>query len=144
MTLKKIYLILVVLFGFSSQLVAQDKEQKAIREVMRLQENAWNKGDLQGFMLGYWNSPELLFIGSRGATYGWETTLQNYQRSYPNTDAMGKLAFEILKVEITGKDSAWVVGKWALQREKDRPNGHFLLVWRKIKGKWLIVADHSS
>ncbi|TAE17200.1 MAG: nuclear transport factor 2 family protein [Bacteroidetes bacterium] len=144
MTLKKTYLILVVLFGFSSQLVAQDKEQKAIREVMRLQENAWNKGDLQGFMLGYWNSPELLFIGSRGATYGWETTLQNYQRSYPNTDAMGKLAFEILKVEITGKDSAWVVGKWALQREKDRPNGHFLLVWRKIKGKWLIVADHSS
>lgn len=144
MTLKKTYLILVVLLGFSSQLVAQDKEQKAIREVMRLQENAWNKGDLQGFMLGYWNSPELLFIGSRGATYGWETTLQNYQRSYPNTDAMGKLAFEILKVEITGKDSAWVVGKWALQREKDRPNGHFLLVWRKIKGKWLIVADHSS
>jgi ketosteroid isomerase-like protein len=144
MILQKIYFMVALLFLMPCQLTAQDKEQKAIREVMRLQEEAWNKGDLKGFMLGYWNSPELLFIGSRGATYGWETTLQNYQKAYPNTEAMGKLAFEILKVDITGKDTAWVVGKWALQREKDRPNGHFLLVWRKIKGKWLIVADHSS
>lgn len=125
-------------------LFAQNKAEKAIREVMRLQEDAWNKGDLKGFMEGYWNSAELLFIGSKGVSNGWQTTLENYQKSYPNPEAMGKLTFEILKVELVGKDGAWLVGKWALKREKDTPNGHFLLIWRKIKGKWYIIADHSS
>lgn len=136
-----VWCVLVVGVG---KTFAQSKDETAIREVMRLQENAWNKGDLEGFMAGYWNSPELMFIGSKGVKKGWQTTLDNYKKSYPSPEAMGKLTFEILKIDITGKDTAWLVGKWSLQRTQDNPNGHFLLVWRKIKGKWLIVADHSS
>jgi len=129
---------------FVYQIQAQSKDEQAIRETMHTQEEAWNKGDLNKFMAGYWNSPDLLFVGSKGVTNGWKHTLENYQKSYPNKEAMGILTFQILKVDITGKDTAWLVGKWSLQREKDNPNGHFLLVWRKIKGKWYIVADHSS
>jgi len=129
---------------FVYQIQAQSKDEQAIRETMHTQEEAWNKGDLNKFMAGYWNSPDLLFVGSKGVTNGWKPTLENYQKSYPNKEAMGILTFQILKVDITGKDTAWLVGKWSLQREKDNPNGHFLLVWRKIKGKWYIVADHSS
>jgi len=129
---------------FVYQIQAQSKDEQAIRETMHTQEEAWNRGDLNKFMAGYWNSPDLLFVGSKGVTNGWKPTLENYQKSYPNKEAMGILTFQILKVDITGKDTAWLVGKWSLQREKDNPNGHFLLVWRKIKGKWYIVADHSS
>lgn len=136
--------LLAYLLLLSAPVLAQNKAEQAIREVMRLQEEAWNKADLQGFMEGYWNSPELLFIGSKGVSKGWQTTLTNYQKSYPNAEAMGKLTFEIIKVELAGKREAWLVGKWSLQRTEDTLKGHFLLVWRKIKGKWYIIADHSS
>ena len=140
----KILYFFLLLCALAGKVYAQTKDEKAIRQVMQLQENAWNKGDLKGFMAGYWNSPDLLFIGSKGITSGWEPTLQNYEKSYPNLAAMGTLTFQIIKVDILSKDSAWVVGKWSLAREKDNPNGHFMLVWRKIKGKWYIIADHSS
>lgn len=111
---------------------------------MAQQELAWNRGDLEGFMKGYWYSDSLRFIGSRGLTYGWKNTLQNYQNSYPDKDAMGTLVFTILSVEILSKKSAFVVGKWHLARENGDLSGHYTLLWRKIKGVWVIVADHSS
>lgn len=112
---------------------------------MARQEAAWNQGNLDSFMIGYWPSDSLRFIGSRGLTYGWQTTLDNYRKSYPDRDAMGTLKFTILSVEKLSRRSAYVIGKWRLTRgEKGDLSGHYTLLWRKIHGKWVIVADHSS
>ena len=120
------------------------KDKSAILEIMASQEMSWNKGDLEGFMNGYWRSDSLRFIGKSGITYGWQPTLANYQRSYPDKAAMGKLKFTILRVESLGKGVAHVTGAWLLTREKDAPQGYSTLLWRKINGEWVIVADHSS
>lgn len=111
---------------------------------MAVQETAWNQGDLEGFMDGYWRSDSLRFIGSKGLTYGWQSTLNNYKKSYPNPEAMGKLKFTILAVEKLSKHAAFVIGKWHLSRKAGDLSGQYTLLWRKIKGKWVIVADHSS
>jgi ketosteroid isomerase-like protein len=145
----KFVFLSVMLFGnlwVSSNLCGQtiDKDLQAIRQVMDAQQAAWSKGDIQGFMEGYWNSPDLMFVGKSGVNYGWEQTLKNYQKGYPNIEAMGQLTFTVLKLEKMSKGSAFMIGKWHLKRNRDELSGHFTLLWKKIKGKWLIVADHSS
>ena len=137
-------LLFAGLLFISTFLVAQSKTEKAIRAAMAAQEIAWNKGDLEGFMEGYWKSDQLRFIGSRGLTYGWDATLANYKKGYPGKAEMGTLTFTLLSVEQISRNSAYVVGQWRLERQKDNPSGHFTLLWKKIKGKWQIVSDHSS
>jgi ketosteroid isomerase-like protein len=113
--------------------------------VLQAQTAAWNRGDAAGFMQGYWQSDSLVFIGKRGLTYGWQATLDNYRRSYPDAAAMGQLTFSNLHITPLGADAAHVVGKWHLTRPAAGDlEGHFLLVFRKLKGQWVIVADHSS
>lgn len=119
-------------------------DEAAIRAVMAAQEAAWNKGELEGFMKGYWEDEGLKFIGKTGVTYGWQATLDRYRKGYPDRAAMGVLHFDLLHVERISAKAALVVGKWTLQRAEDQPGGHFSLLWRKIKGTWVIVADHSS
>jgi len=119
-------------------------EEEAIRQTLAQQQKAWNTGNLDEFMQGYWHSDSLAFIGSRGITYGWQATLDNYKKSYPDKDVMGKLTFDILKIEILSAESAFVVGKWHLKRKSDEPNGYFTLLWKKIKEEWVIIIDHSS
>ena len=142
----KHYLAILLLFlsisGWTQTL--KSKDRTAILEVLAKQEAAWNAGNLEAFMQGYWEDDSLRFIGKSGITYGWKSTLANYQRSYPDKAAMGKLEFKILRIEGMGKSAAHVTGAWHLVREKDEPKGYFTLLWRKIKGKWVIVADHSS
>lgn len=137
-----------VLFLFFALLHAsastQNADVRAIRTVMQAQQEAWNRGDLEAFMAGYWRSDSLRFIGSKGLTYGWQATLDNYKRGYPDRAAMGMLTFDILSVEILSRRSAFVIGKWRLARAAGDLSGHFTLLWRKIGGKWVIVADHSS
>ena len=140
----RIFLTLILFGLLPSPSIAQNKDFDAIKNVMDLQEKAWNTGDLKGFMQGYLQSEDLVFIGSKGVNKGWQTTLDNYIKSYPTQEAMGKLTFTLIKVEKSSKNSAWLVGKWELKRTKDTLGGHFLLVWKKIKGKWYIIADHSS
>lgn len=118
-------------------------EEKAILKVMQQQEIDWSNGDINGFMQGYWQSDSLMFIGKNGIKYGWNTTLNNYKNSYPNKAAMGKLEFEVLKLEVNN-NSAYMLGKWILIRESDNPNGFFTLYWKKISGKWVITIDHTS
>jgi ketosteroid isomerase-like protein len=118
--------------------------KEAIQQVMDEQEAAWNQGDLEGFMQGYWKSDSLRFIGKRGITYGWQPTLDNYKQSYPDSDAMGKLQFTNLSMEITGDSSTYVIGKWELFRTTDTLAGHYSLLWKNLNGRWLIIADHSS
>lgn len=120
------------------------KDKTAILDIMQRQEDCWNKGDLECFMVGYWQDDALKFIGKNGITYGYDATLERYQKSYPDKDAMGKLTFTILHVDAVSKKAAQVTGKWHLQRSEDAPQGHFTLLWKKIKGSWVIVADHSS
>lgn len=119
-------------------------EENAIRQVMNTQQEAWNRADIETFMEGYWKSDSLKFIGRNGITYGWQTTLDNYKKSYPTPDAMGKLTFTILTLDILSETSAFMIGRWHLKRATDEPGGHFTLLWRKINGKWVIIADHTS
>ena len=117
---------------------------KAILNVLETQRQAWNHGDLEAYMQGYWHSDSLLFVGKSGPKYGWQTTLDNYRKGYPDKAAMGQLSFDILKVQLLDKTNAFVLGAWNLKREKDAPGGYFTLLLRKIKGEWKVVADHSS
>jgi len=108
------------------------------------QQGAWNEGDLDRFMVGYWKSDSLVFVGSKGVTMGWTTTLMNYKNSYPDKEHMGTLTMSILSLKMISDTSAFVIGKWKLKRQKDAPEGHFTLLWQLKEGQWVIVADHSS
>lgn len=123
---------------------AQSVAEKEILKVLEEQTISWNQGDLEQFMKGYWNNDSLMFIGKSGITYGYTNTLNNYKKNYPDTAAMGKLAFNILKVEQLSPDYYFVVGKWMLTRTAGNMQGHYTLIFKKINGKWMIISDHSS
>ena len=108
------------------------------------QTQAWNQGNIERFMKTYWENDSLMFIGKNGVTYGWLNTLNNYKRNYPDTAAMGKLSFTILTLRPLSAEYFYVVGKWHLQRTIGDLGGHYDLLFKKIKGRWVIVADHSS
>jgi len=118
--------------------------QPEIAQIMQDQTLAWNRGDLEAFMEPYWQSDSLVFVGESGPTYGWDQTLQNYKRSYPSPEAMGKLTFTLLRTSQIAPEALLVIGKWHLSRNMGNLEGHFSLVFRKIGGKWKIIADHSS
>ena len=141
--MKKLFLLLLLISTISSN--AQIKDEQKILNILDAQIKYWNAGDLENFMKGYWKSDSLMFIGKSGVTYGYNNTLENYKKGYPNLDAMGILKFNILKVEKISADAYFVVGKWHLTREKvGDVEGHYTLLFKKIKGEWVIVADHSS
>lgn len=123
---------------------AQSGDETSIRQLLDKQTAAWNRGDIDRFMDGYWENDSLMFIGKSGVTYGWTNTLNNYKRGYPDTAAMGKLRFELLTVKRLSDEYYFVVGKWFLQRSIGDIGGHYNLLFRKINGKWVIIADHSS
>jgi len=139
--------ILILVFVFSSTvLFSQNKDFKTIEKLLAVQSESWNKGDIDGFMQTYWKSEELQFIGSSGVVYGWQGTLDRYKRTYPDKATMGHLTFNLINVDKRSRKVISVVGKWHLKRDEKKGDleGHFLLILKKIKGKWLIVADHSS
>ena len=142
--MKKSVSTVFMLIFFSLALFAQSKDELAIRSVMDEQIKAWNNGNIDAFMQTYWQSDSLLFVGSKGPTYGWQTTLENYKKRYPDTVTMGKLDFEILKIKPLSAEYSFVLGKWHLKRTIGDAGGYFTLIFRKINGKWLIVADHTS
>jgi hypothetical protein len=134
-----IVLISFVLIGNSSS-----QEEAIIKEKLQNQAKCWNHGDIECFMADYWQSEELLFIGKSGVTYGWENTLNNYKNRYPTRKEMGLLKFEILELNKLDHQHYFMVGKWNLEREVGDISGHFSLIWKKIDGDWVIIADHSS
>ncbi|MES2133643.1 MAG: nuclear transport factor 2 family protein [Bacteroidota bacterium] len=115
----------------------------SVKENMRVQEQAWNAGNIKGFMEYYWKSDSLKFIGSKGITYGWQKTLDNYIKGYPTKEAMGILTFTLIECTQLSENAVYVIGKWELKKEK-AAGGHFTLLWKKINGNWVIVADHTS
>lgn len=143
MSLRRLCLFLVVFCG-SLTAVAQNADEKEILGILGRQTEAWNRGDLKGFMNGYWENDSLMYIGKGGVTYGFASTLLSYQRNYGDTARMGKLTFQILHVMRLSDDHYYVVGKWSLKRSAGDVGGHYTLLWKKIRGQWVIVADHSS
>ena len=123
---------------------SKDADQAAIRQLLIRQIEAWNCGDIAGFMKTYWESDSLMFIGKNGITYGWTNTLNNYKKNYPDTAAMGKLSFDILLVKRLSFQYFLVIGKWHLQRSVGDLSGHYTLLLKRMKGVWVIIADHSS
>lgn len=137
--------IFLFLFIISSTIAfAQSKDEIAIRKVLNEQTAAWNKGDLEKFMVGYWENDSLMFIGKSGVTYGYTNTLNNYKKGYPDTAAMGKLLFNIIKVKKLSSKYYQVIGKWMLKRSIGDLSGHYTLLFQKINNRWVIIADHSS
>lgn len=141
MKIKLILLFLLIGFFCKAQ---TPKDRQAVLAVLEQQRNAWNKGDVEAYMQGYSKNDSLLFVGKNGPTYGWQKTLDNYKRGYPDKAAMGFLTFGIKKVEFLNKNVAFVLGSWNLKREKDEPKGYFTLLLKKINGEWKVVVDHSS
>jgi len=131
------------LFTFTGWAQGSKNDEALIRQVLSKQVNAWNEANIEEFMKGYWKSDSILFIG-RKITSGWDSTLLRYKKSYPDKAAMGKLRFEILRMDFASANACLVTGKFFLTREKDNPSGIFTLLFKKKKGQWLIVYDHTS
>ena len=141
----KIILLLIISIVFAANVTAQtDKSSAAIRKVMDDQAVAWNKGDIDGFMAGYWKSEKLTFISGTDVTRGWQPTLDRYKKGYDSRAKMGVLTFSDLEFTILGKDAAVVLGSWSLARDADNPHGKFTLTFRKFKEGWRIIMDHTS
>src|ERR1700741_3586094 len=141
--MKTCFLVLFLcfsVFGFSQS----KTDISEINELMKKQEAAWNKADIEGFMAYYWKSDSLKFIGSKGITYGWQKTLDNYKKSYPTPEAMGVLTFENNTIEQLSPVKIFVIGKWHLKRKEGDVGGSYTLLWKKINGKWVITVDHTS
>jgi ketosteroid isomerase-like protein len=133
----------------SSQAFAQSpKEVSKIRTdivaVMDEQAAAWNRGDVDGFMRGYWNSKDLVFVSGDGVTRGWQPTLDRYKKNYDSKEKMGSLKFSDLQIDVISKDAAVVLGSWSLTRTNDNPKGKFTLIFKRFSDGWRIVHDHTS
>ena len=128
----------------SVSLFCQAKDETEVRNILAQQSKAWNRGDIDAFMVGYWENDSLMFIGKSGVTYGYKNTLTNYKKNYPDTASMGKLTFTIIQVKQFSPEFFHVTGKYYLTRTIGNASGHFTVVFRKINGKWVIVSDHSS
>lgn len=140
--MKNIFFLVLLVVSITAR--GQSEDEKEIKKVLATQNEAWNRGDVTAFMVGYWEDDSLMFIGSSGVTYGYKNTLANYKKRYPDTAAMGKLIFTLIEVKRLSSEYYHVTGKWNLQRSIGDVSGHFTLVFRKIAGKWLIISDHSS
>ncbi len=142
--MKKILPFFITCFLLAGSMQAQSNDEKAIVKILSEQDAAWNRGDIESFMKGYWQNDSLMFIGKTGITYGWQNTLNNYKKRYPDTTAMGKLNFEYIEIKQLSPDYFFVVGKWHLTRTIGNLDGAFTLLLKKINNIWVIAKDHSS
>jgi ketosteroid isomerase-like protein len=136
--------LILVFFLIVSSFLSRAQDKQAILAVMHNQELAWNRADVEGFMQGYWKSDSLVFVGKTAPAYGWQTTLDNYKKRYPGKAAMGQLKFTIMQVKVLDAVNAFVLGGWHLKRVKGDLGGYYTLWFKKIKGEWKIVCDHTS
>lgn len=147
----KIFWTVMLLLGSAmvvqTQTPAKPKEAKtlaAIRAVLDAQRDAWNRGDIEGYMEGYERSAQTVFVSADNVTHGWQTVLDRYKKNYNTREKMGTLTFSDLEITLPGKESAVVLGRWHLKRASDEPHGRFTLIFRKTKQGWKIIHDHTS
>jgi len=143
---KVIILSFTILFSCSNEgtHINPSIEIESIHQVMNLQANAWNNGDIEGYMQGYWNSDSLIFTGGKTKTTGWLQATKRYKKSYPSKAAMGVLAFSQLETSLISDLTAFTTGAWVVKTDSTLSEGRFTLVWKKMHNQWLIIADHSS
>lgn len=134
------YTLLLLLLSCCASAVPADE----ITQLLEGQEQAWNRGDLDAYMQGYWQSSQLRFVSNGKFRYGWNETLAAYKKNYPNKQALGELKFTIKEIKMLSNYAAMVVGRWDLRRQKDAPTGVFTLLVEKIDDRWVITMDHSS
>ncbi|WP_319503546.1 nuclear transport factor 2 family protein [uncultured Draconibacterium sp.] len=146
--MRRTFVISVMILLFAISGFAQEKltksEKQHILSLLDKQAEAWKEGNLEKFMETYWKSNKLVFMGSRGPTYGWQATLDSYKKGYPDKKAMGHLEFKVLDINKIDTKTVFLIGRFELTREIGDLAGHFTLVIQKIDGKWVIVSDHSS
>ncbi len=140
---------LLFLLAVSLPVFAQSEQQKSrikadVLAVMTSQTDAWNRGDIEGYMQGYWKSDSLVFASGDQITRGWQPTLDRYKRSYDTKEKMGTLTFSDIQVNVLSKDVAVVLGSWSLARQNDNPKGKFTVIFRRLKEGWRIIHDHTS
>jgi beta-aspartyl-peptidase (threonine type) len=119
-------------------------DEAAIRKVLEGQAAEWNRGDLDAFMTGYWNSPDVEFVSGGGVTRGYAGVLARYKQVYRTQEKMGKLTFTDLDIHVECSTSAYAVGQFHLELPPDNPTGWFTLNFRKFKDGWKVVVDHTS
>jgi hypothetical protein len=118
--------------------------QSEILSVLNSQRNAWNQGNIDEYMNGYWKNDSLRFIGGKTETLGWVNTLNRYKSHYKSKEEMGQLEFTHLHFYGLSDSSSWVDGIWTLSRTQDTLQGTFTILVKRIDNKWKIVVDHSS
>jgi uncharacterized protein (TIGR02246 family) len=123
---------------------ADSSPESEIRAVLETQADAWNRGDIDTFMSAYWKSDQTAFVGAKGLTRGYEAVLERYRKAYPDRQTMGHLTFSDLEIHVLCPDTAFAIGQFHLQREKDAPSGIFTLDFKKFPEGWRIVLDHST
>ncbi len=135
-------------FMFFSKTIAQgilkQQDKNSIVSVLNKQEKAWNEGDIDAFMEGYLKSEELVFNGSSGPFYGWESVKERYIKTYPTKEIMGKLKFQIQNISYVSENVAQLLGQYFLFYPDKKSSGYFSLIWLKTKKGWLILSDHTS
>jgi len=124
--------------------ISYPESQAAMTAVLTAQQDAWNSGDIEGFMQGYIQNDQLRFASGGDITLGWQETLNRYQKRYSDRAKMGQLKFDIYSVTQINAETGLIFGKWALTRESDTPNGLFTLHMKKGADGWKIVSDHTS
>ena len=133
--------------GKSSQTPGRGRDAvitSAVRAVLDAQREAWNRGDVAGYMDGYARTADITFISGDSLTRGWQTVHDRYQKNYDSREKMGTLTFSDLETTILSADAVMVLGRWHLQRANDQPHGRFTLIFRRLKQGWRIVHDHTS
>jgi ketosteroid isomerase-like protein len=141
--------LILFIFSVNSQSIENsstiyESSKKEITSLMLQQSKDWNNGDIEAFMEGYIKSEELKFIGSKGLTYGWKQTLENYKEKYPTKEHTGTLTFKLLDFDQLAADVFLVIGEFHLQRSVGNADGIFSIILKRINGEWKIIADHSS
>jgi ketosteroid isomerase-like protein len=140
-----VLLAVAVLLRVRAQADDPAAAKRLIQEILDAQAAAWNRGDLETFMIGYWHSPDLSFFSGKDKTHGWDATLRRYQTRYQAEGReMGQLTFSEIEIEVVAPDSAFVRGRWQLRTSKETPGGLFTLLFKKLSPGWRIVHDHTS
>ncbi len=145
--MKKLVIILVL---FASPLLkinaqsSEEKDKKEIQAVLKAQRLAWSKNNIEKFMEGYWKSDSLQFYSNNGITQGWEAILNRYLKAYPTKDHTGKLNYRINAITKITEGAYYVLGEYHIKRDVGNADGIFMLVFKKIDGKWKIIADTSN
>ena len=131
---------------FAAAQTSNEIARSAIERVLHRQQDAWNHHDLEAFMAGYWNSPDLTFFSGVKESKGWQATLDRYRATYASPGhEMGKLDFSDLRIEVLGAEAAFVRGVWHLTMADGKaPHGRFTLIFRKFPDGWKIIHDHTS